>query len=138
MNLLGLLIKIQGLIEQAFPNITIGFVLVLLTISISATIGILLASTLFLKNRNISESFYLFIYSFLGCLSGGVFGSVAGAFIGIIVAAFTPAGDGLFVGLAGIGIATILADTIAICWFIGILIGGVITAKPLIEFFDGE
>ncbi len=47
MNLLGLLVKIQGVIEQAFSNITIGFVLVLLTISISASIGILLASTLF-------------------------------------------------------------------------------------------
>ncbi len=71
-------------------------------------------------------------------MSGGVLGSVAGAFIGITVAAFTTAEDGLFGGLSGIGVATVWADTIAICWFIGILIGGVITAKPLIESFDGE
>lgn len=138
MNLIKLLVKIEDFLKIVFPNISVEFTLVLLTISISATFGILQAIIIFFKNKNVLESFYLFIYSFLGCFSGGVLGSILGAFLGIVFAAFTPAGDGLMGGLSGIGVADTFMNTIVISWFVGILTAGLITAIPLIESFNNQ
>ena len=138
MNLINLLIKIQDFLIPVFPNINIGLTSILLTILISTTIGILQATIIFLKNRNVLGSFYLFIYSFLGCCSGGFLGSILGAFLSIVFAAFIPAGDGLMGSLSAMAIANTFYQNIIIFWFVGILTGGVVTAIPLIESLNNK
>ncbi|MEM8718360.1 MAG: hypothetical protein AAGE84_03490 [Cyanobacteria bacterium P01_G01_bin.39] len=136
MNLFNLLAKIANKVEPIFPGTGIVSVLVLLTILISVNIGILLATILFLKKKNISESFLFVVYSFLGCLSGGFLGSIAGSLFLIIIFVFSPRGDDLFGGLYAIEILNNWSDAVVICWFLGILIGGFITAKSIIKPID--
>jgi len=131
---MNLLLKITDKIEQFFPNLGVGSILVLLTIAISTTIGFILAIALFLQTRNISASFNLFIYSFLSCLSGSVLGSLAGAILGTVVFGLALIGsDGMFGGLGAITAIVPGIYAFILCWLFGILIGAFIAATPLLE-----
>lgn len=105
-------------------------ILILSTVILSAIVAMFPAIGCLLYKKTIEESFDEFIYSFLGGLLGGFIGIL----IGVITGYFSylivpPQSDFGFPDLRHV-----------LFWFIGlfvgVLIGGIITIKPIIKFFS--
>lgn len=103
--------------------------LILVTVVFSVIVAIFPAISCLRAKKNIIEIFDEFIYSFLGGLLGGFIGTIIGFIAGYIyyrVSFFQPNFgfpdlSMMFVWLAGLGA--------------GVLIGGIITIKPIIKLF---
>ncbi len=105
-------------------------ILILSTVILSAIVAIFPAFGCLLYKKTIQDSFDEFIYSFLGGLLGGFIGTLIGVMIGHICYLL-----GLFQSDFGLPDLRIVLYWIAgLC--VGVLIGGIITIKPLIKFFS--
>ena len=105
-------------------------ILILSTVILSAIVAIFPAFGCLLHKRTIEETFDEFIYSFLGGLLGGFIGTIIGSMIGDICYSL-----GFFQPDFGVpDIRIIFVGLAALC--LGVLIGGIITIKPIIRFFS--
>lgn len=107
-------------------------ILVLGTVILSAIVAMFSAFGYYywVCEKTIEESFDEFIYSFLGGLLGGFIGVITGFIIGYICYSL-----GFFQPDFGLpNLRIIWFYLISLC--VGVLIGGIITIKPLIKFFS--
>jgi ABC-type lipoprotein release transport system permease subunit len=71
------------------------------------------------------------MYSFLGSLLEGFIGTIIGFALGYIVALIIPS-DGGFI-YSDLNKVIGLVAVLFVCWFIGVVAGGITTIKPLIK-----
>ena len=105
-------------------------ILILSVVILSAIVAIFPAFGCLLYKKTIQESFDKFIYSFLGGLLGGFIGTITGFMTGYICYSL-----GFFQPDFGFPDLRIVFLWL-VCLCVGVLIGGIITIKPIIKLFS--
>lgn len=124
--------KLVSAIDAIFPNaknLKPVEIIILATVILSAIVAIFSSINSLLKKSTISDRFNLLMYSFLGGLLGGFTGTIIGFLIACIVYLIIPP------GFADIFYFFRLMAFMILCWSIGIIIGGIVTIKPLMKLF---
>lgn len=102
------------------------FYWILITLILSAIIGVYFAIVALFKRKTMEQSFYSFIYSLCGGFLGGLAGSLLGLPLGWIVSAIIPLErSSIFLIGNTWGKAIGFAMTFFLCWIIGIFVGGI-------------
>ena len=134
-SLLIILHKIWSAIKTAFPiftsikSLNSTQVLILATVALLAIIAIFKSINILIKKSTIQYSFN----SFLGGLLGGFAGIIIGYLLGYIVSLVVPSTGDLMFGNMDKAMGFVLV--LVLCWFVGIITGGIKTIKPLIRLF---
>lgn len=136
--LLKAIYKLISGINAVFPsikNLSYMEIGILATIIVSAIIAIFQSTSDLLKQKDIRNSFDLFMYSFLGGLFGGIIGTGIGLLLSSMIYLIIPP-DCDFICDWFYPIR--LMVFISVSWFFGVLTGGIKTIRPVIRFFSAR
>ena len=97
---------------------------ILITVTLSAIVAALFATSVVLMGQTTNESDSIFRYSFYGGLIGGLLGTILGLILGAIAGSMTPYGDDLL-GFGGVGQAIVFMQVLAAFWLICTVAGAI-------------
>ena len=103
---------------------------ILVTVVLSAIIGIFFTSFAVYIKKTKRKSDSVFWQSFFGGLLGGLLGSIIGCIVGAII---TPKGDDLFLGLSAFGEIMFFVKVFKIFWISCTIIGATLGGLRYLE-----